>query len=286
MNLIDQLRGLINKFLEKFISGESLRGLVVVVIMIIFWILLGLLVTILANLIVGRTKKFEDKHSRQSKTMSKLINNLIKALFIFWIILKVLKEIGFDVVPVLAGAGVLAFAVGFGAQELIKDMISGFFLILEKTFSIDDYVEIGSNKGTVLEIGLRRTKIKNWKGEIITINNGDIKTVKNYSLSPSVAAIEFNTDFRQDLNVFETKEFKTFIKTFANNHEEVIDEGSSIIVTDLLGGVVTLRIAFKTNIRKAVGVERDFRKALLKYAKENNIDLEVPVVVEHDNLHK
>lgn len=286
MNLVDIIREEVNNLFSSFISSTSLVDLLTVIVMILFWLLLGMFVIKVVRLIILKTEKFQDTHTKQGMTMRRLINNVIRSLFFFWIGLMILNELGIDILPVLAGAGVVAFAVGFGAQELIKDVIGGFFLILEKTFSIGDTITIGSNTGVVEDIGLRRTKIKNWKGEIITINNGDIKTVINLSINPSIAVVRFKIDFRKDIEIFETEQFKNFVKDFATNNEEVIDEGSSVSVYNILEGDVTLQITFTTNIRKNVGVERAFMKELLKYTRENEIDLEVPVVLEHDNLEK
>lgn len=286
MNLVDIIREEVNNLFSSFISSTSLVDLLTVIVMILFWLLLGMFVIKVVRIIILKTEKFQDTHTKQGMTMRRLINNIIRSLFFFWIGLMILNELGIDILPVLAGAGVVAFAVGFGAQELIKDVIGGFFLILEKTFSIGDTITIGSNTGVVEDIGLRRTKIKNWKGEIITINNGDIKTVINLSINPSIAVVRFKIDFRKDIEIFETEQFKNFVKDFATNNEEVIDEGSSVSVYNILEGDVTLQITFTTNIRKNVGVERAFMKELLKYTRENEIDLEVPVVLEHDNLEK
>src|SRR5690554_1646467 len=286
MNLVDIIREEVNNLFSSFISSTSLVDLLTVIVMILFWLLLGMFVIKVVRIIILKTEKFKDTHTKQGMTMRRLINNVIRSLFFFWIGLMILNELGIDILPVLAGAGVVAFAVGFGAQELIKDVIGGFFLILEKTFSIGDTITISSNTGVVEDIGLRRTKIKNWKGEIITINNGDIKTVINLSINPSIAVVRFKIDFRKDIEIFETEQFKNFVKDFATNNEEVIDEGSSVSVYNILEGDVTLQITFTTNIRKNVGVERAFMKELLKYTRENEIDIEVPVVLEHDNLEK
>jgi len=286
MNLVDIIREEVNNLFSSFINSTSLVDLLTLIVMILFWLLLGVVVIKIVRLIILKTEKFQDLHTKQGMTMRRLINNIIRSLFFFWIGLMILNELGIDILPVLAGAGVVAFAVGFGAQELIKDVIGGFFLILEKTFSIGDTITIDPNTGVVEDIGLRRTKIKNWKGEIITINNGDIKTVINLSINPSIAVVRFKIDFRKDINIFETEKFKNFVKDFATNNEDVLDEGSSVSVYNILEGDVTLQITFTTNIRKNVGVERSFMKELLKYTRENEIDLEVPVVLEHDNLEK
>ena len=286
MSLIEQLRTLVSDVLTNINLPEGLVNALTVVVMILFWLILGGVVTRIVRLLILRTKGFQDKSTKQGLTMRKLVNNLIKSIFYFWIALMILREIGIDVLPVLAGAGVLAFAVGFGAQELIKDIISGFFLILENTFTIGDHVTIEGHSGTVLEVGLRRTKLLNYLGEVITINNGDVRTVVNGSLNNSLAIIEFNIDFRKDISIFESQEFKDFVTNFASNQDDILDEGTPVIVTNLLGGKITLRVSFQTNNRKHIGIEREFRKELLKFTQKHNIDLEVPVVIEHDNLVK
>lgn len=286
MSLIEQLRTLVSDVLTNINLTEGLVNALTVVVMILFWLILGGVVTRIVRLLILRTKGFQDKSTKQGLTMRKLVNNLIKSIFYFWIALMILREIGIDVLPVLAGAGVLAFAVGFGAQELIKDIISGFFLILENTFTIGDHVTIEGHSGTVLEVGLRRTKLLNYLGEVITINNGDVRTVVNGSLNNSLAIIDFNIDFRKDISIFESQEFKDFVTDFATNQDDILDEGTPVIVTNLLGGKITLRVSFQTNNRKHIGIEREFRKELLKFTQKHNIDLEVPVVIEHDNLVK
>ncbi|MDY0133442.1 MAG: mechanosensitive ion channel [Acholeplasmatales bacterium] len=284
MNLVDTLREVIRDFYTKYITNVPLTNTLTIATMVLFWLVLGFIVIKITKLIVLRSSKLQDKGTKESLTMARLINSLIRVLFIFWIVIMVLQELGIEILPVLAGAGVIAFAIGFGAQELTKDVISGFFLILEKTFRIGDVVEIGGNKGYIEDIGLRRTKLRTFTNEIITINNGDIKKVINFSLEPGVAIIDFNIDFRQDIEIFESEEFTNFVKAFAEKHPDVTNEGSAIIVVSLLGGHVTLRVTFDTDIRRNIVVERDFMKELLKFARDHSIDLEVPYVVEHDNL--
>lgn len=284
MNLVDTLREVIRDFYTKYITNVPLTNTLTIATMVLFWLVLGFIVIKITKLIVLRSSKLQDKGTKESLTMARLINSLIRVLFIFWIVIMVLQELGIEILPVLAGAGVIAFAIGFGAQELTKDVISGFFLILEKTFRIGDVVEIGGNKGYIEDIGLRRTKLRTFTNEIITINNGDIKKVINFSLEPGVAIIDFNIDFRKDIEIFESEEFTNFVKAFAEKHPDVTNEGSAIIVVSLLGGHVTLRVTFDTDIRRNIVVERDFMKELLKFARDHSIDLEVPYVVEHDNL--
>src|SRR5699024_12493934 len=91
--------------------------------------------------------------------------------------------LGFNVGALLAGAGVAGLAIGFGAQNLVRDIISGFFIIFEDQFSVDDYVLVSGVEGTVEEIGLRTTKILSWTGEMNVLPNGDITQGTNYSVN-------------------------------------------------------------------------------------------------------
>lgn len=86
-----------------------------------------------------------------------------------------------DLTPLLVSAGVVGFAIGFGAQSIIKDFIAGMSLLFEKHFSVGDYVNIGGSVGVVEEIGIRTTKIRDATGELHIIFNGNIKLVKNYT---------------------------------------------------------------------------------------------------------
>ena len=276
------IRELLKGLLGKLIRLEPLLNLVVAIIMIIFWVFIAYLVFRLAKFLVFKANKLErkldKKETKEQLTVKRLINNIIRALFLFWITIMILKELGIDIVPLLAGAGVLAFAVGFGAQELIKDVISGMFLILEKTIAIDDLVLINNIKGTVIDVGIRRTKIVTWKNELVTFNNGDIRTVTNFSVNPGLAVVEFNLDPKFDLNLLYNEDFVNFLEKFKENNEDVQTQPSLPHVMDL-NNSISFRITFETEIRRNVSMERQFRKELYNYFVEKGITIEIPVVI-------
>src|SRR5699024_5251174 len=100
--------------------------------------------------------------------------------------------LGLPIGSLLAGAGVAGLAIGFGAQNLVRDVISGFFIVFEDQFSIGDYVEVSGAEGTVEEIGLRTTKVQSWTGEQNVIPNGNITQVINYSIHNGLAIVDIN----------------------------------------------------------------------------------------------
>ncbi len=282
MSLAEQLRTLLREQLITIIPNQGLVNFIVTAIMILMWVVLAFIVTRLVRIILFNSKSFEKKlgrtESKEQQTVRRLLNNIIQFFFFFWIAVMILSELGLDLIPLLAGAGVLAFAIGFGAQELIKDVIAGMFLILEKTFKIGDYVEIGSQAGTIIDVGLRRIKMQNWKGEVITINNGDIRVIKNMSLNPSFAVIEFRADYDFNLKELESADFKNFLNKFKEKNTEVLEMPEKVLLIDLNDGL-KFTINIKTKNRKHIGVERDFRRQLIAYFQNKNIDIVVPVVI-------
>lgn len=282
MDLINQLRELLASLLSQITTNDSLISLLVSLMMIILWILIAFLTILIVKKVVFRASKLEQKlgreETKEQETVRRLVVNIIQFFFFFWIGIMILRELGLDIVPILAGAGVIAFAIGFGAQELIKDIIAGMFLIGEKTFKIGDYVEIGAHTGTIKDVGVRRIKLETWKGEVITLNNGDIRAVKNFSINPGVAVVEFRADYNFDFKLLESKEFKNFLKDFAKNNENVISINESVLLLDLNDGLKFV-IHLKTNIRKYTAVEREFRAALMKFFQKHDVNVVVPVVI-------
>ncbi|MFB5676971.1 mechanosensitive ion channel family protein [Paenibacillus terreus] len=129
-------------------------------------------------------------NSRRMTTIGELLKNVVAVVFNFILIMLVLSQMGIDLAPLIAGAGVIGLAVGFGAQSLVKDVITGFFIILEDQFAVGDVIQTGTYKGTVEVIGLRTTRMVNWQGEVYIIPNGLITTVTNFSITNSLAVVD------------------------------------------------------------------------------------------------
>ncbi|MDR6727137.1 small conductance mechanosensitive channel [Paenibacillus amylolyticus] len=139
---------------------------------------------------------------RRFVTVGELMKNATSITCNFIMILLVLSEINVKVGPLLASAGVLGLAIGFGAQGLVKDVITGFFIILEDQFAVGDVIQTGTYKGTVEVIGLRTTKLVSWQGEVHIIPNGTIASVTNFSMSNSLAVVDI--PMKADLSLDES----------------------------------------------------------------------------------
>jgi small-conductance mechanosensitive channel len=204
LDKLDQVEKNVEDAQKVFLSQETWSALMETTIKIAFIILLAVIVVNVGKFIVKKIftarSKVPLRHSeRRQKTLLKLIQNVISYVVYFAAILAVLSEFDIDVKGIIAGAGVIGLAVGFGAQSLVKDIITGFFIIFEDQFSVGDYVKIGTFEGTVEEIGLRTTKIKSFTGEVSILPNGTIAQVINYSVRNSIAIVDVTVSIEKDL---------------------------------------------------------------------------------------
>ncbi len=144
---------------------------------------------IILKLIVKRLVKIADdgdddntsQKEKRAETLGQIIITIGNIVIYAVILLMVLSVFGVDIRPILAGAGVIGLAIGFGAQSLVKDFVSGLFILVENQYGIGDKVKIGSFEGNVIKITMRSTVLKNEEGKIYYISNGLIKDVINMS---------------------------------------------------------------------------------------------------------
>lgn len=134
------------------------------------------------------------------ETIRGLITSMLSYLLLFIFGALLLNAIGFNIIPFVETAGVVGLAIGFGAQKLVKDVISGFFLIVDNQFTVGETVTIGTVNGVVEQIGMRVTRIRDAGGRIYLIANGDIGTIVNLSRNPIIDFVEISLAAGADLN--------------------------------------------------------------------------------------
>jgi small conductance mechanosensitive channel len=141
-----------------------------------------------------------DNDRRRRATMAPLVRSAWTYSAYFGTLMLVLNTLGFDVLPFLAGAGIVGLVVGFGAQSMINDVVSGFFILFENIYLVGDYVEVGTARGIVEAIEFRTTKIRDGEGRLHIIRNGDMKPVINYSRDYAVAVVAVDVSYDADLD--------------------------------------------------------------------------------------
>lgn len=198
---------------------------------------------------------------RRTQTIGKLLHNTVNYTINFVLILIVLGQFGINLGPVLAGAGVLGLAIGFGAQSLVKDVITGFFIIFEDQFGVGDVIQIGGFKGTVEEIGLRVTKLKSGNGEVHVIPNGTIQQVTNFSIYNSLAIVDVPVPGSTNLNLAMEILGNAIASAYEGNENMV--RPPEVQGLQVLGAAEnTIRITAECKPNTQGGVERDLKRVL------------------------
>lgn len=193
----------------------------IVVILLLASIVIKVGKKLVEHMFANRTRGPLRISERRESTIKKLIQNMLTYVVYFTAFTMVLSTLTIKIGPLLAGAGVAGLAIGFGAQSLVKDVISGFFIIFEDQFSVGDYVTASGVEGTVEEIGLRTTKIQSWTGELNVVPNGNITQVTNYSIYNGRAVVDVNIPYESNMAKAE-KVIDEVVKELPNKYEEIL----------------------------------------------------------------
>lgn len=215
---------------------------------------------------------------RRQNTLLKLLENVLAYVVYFAAILAVLSTLGIQVAGLLAGAGVLGLAIGFGAQNLVRDVLTGFFIIFEDQFSVGDYVRIGVSEGVVQEIGLRTTKLQGLNGEIHIFPNGTIIEVVNYSLNNSVAIVDVSVAYEVDIPKAEEL-INQFLSELPDKYEQLVKIPELLGVQNLAASEVVLRIMAETKPMQHFAIARIIRRDLKLFMDQNGIEIPYPKMV-------
>ncbi|MED1202716.1 mechanosensitive ion channel family protein [Heyndrickxia acidicola] len=232
----------------------------------------------LHNIFKIRSKAPLQLSERREKTLLRLLENVLTYVVYFISLVTILSLMSIDVKGLLAGAGIIGLAVGFGAQSLVKDIISGFFIIFEDQFSVGDYVGIGNFLGTVEQIGLRTTKILSWTGEVHIIPNGHITEVTNYSMHNSVGVVDIHIPYEEDIKKAEAV-IQEMLIPYAEEYEEITKAPELLGVNELGTSYITLRVVVETLPMSHWSIARKLRKSIKMALDENGIKAPYPKLV-------
>ncbi len=213
---------------------------------------------------------------RRGKTISQLLRSVGRVVIIL-IALLVTLNMFIDVGPVLAGAGILGLAVSFGAQSLVKDIISGFFILSENQFAVGDVIEAGGKSGVVEKMTLRVVVLRDLEGRMHIIPNGEIKVVSNSTRGWSRAVVDINISYEQDVDRAlavikdEAAQFSTD-KTWSPQ----LDGALEVPGVESLGDTgVKIRTLIRTQPGSQWNAAREFRLRLLRRLEREGIAIPV-----------
>lgn len=211
-------------------------------------------------------------------TVSQVLRNVTGIIWFGLGILAILSSIGFDLVPLLAGAGIIGLAISFAAQGLIKDIINGFLIILEDQYAVGDVIVIGDLGGFVESMNLRVTQIRNNEGQLITIPNSAITIVQN--LSKEWARVDLSIRVAYDTNPDQALDvLRKLAQEIYQEHiwrEKIIEPPEVLGIDDLQHSGMLIRIWIKTQPLQQWSVAREFRRRLKLVLEQENIAIGIP----------
>ncbi|MGI8387669.1 mechanosensitive ion channel family protein [Robertmurraya sp. P23] len=279
MNLESIWLDIQTKVTNEEMWGDLGQGVIkIIAILILSGIFIKVGKVMIENVFKVRTRSPLRVSERREATLLKLLQNVLTYVVYFIAFMMILSTLTIDVSAMLAGAGIVGLAVGFGAQNLVRDIITGFFIIFEDQFSVGDFVRIGQFEGTVEEIGLRTTKIKTWTGELHILPNGNITEVTNFSLYNSMAVVDLSISYESDIKKAESV-ISELLHEMPAKYEDIVKTPEILGVQNLAASDVVLRIAAETLPMKHFVVARLLRKELKECLDRNGIEIPYPRMV-------
>ena len=271
--------------LRKFIDWSIAELPSILILIVVLFIVLRVLkfgVKRLKKLLVRRGGHHQEQDPREIEkrvdTLMGILHGVGKVIVWILFLMILLKKFGVDIGPLLAGAGILGLAVGFGAQELVRDIITGFFILLENQIRTGDVAIINGTGGLVERIELRTVTLRDFSGVVHIVQNGKINTLSNMTKEWSAMVFDIGVAYKED-----TDQVVEVIRQVGNEMEKDEVFGAKIIEPIEIFGVdqfgdsaVVIKARFKTKPIEQWNVGREFRRRL-KYAfDEKGIEIPFP----------
>jgi len=215
---------------------------------------------------------------QRTYTLSSLISSTVR--YVVWplAIIMVLSELNMDIGALLATAGIAGLAVGFGAQTLVRDVISGIFLLFDDTLRVGDLVRIGSDVGTVEEVNIRLIKVRKFDGELLMVPAGELRTFGNRSITFARIVVMIGLSYEQDIDSILPIMQRVADAWVAEQDPEIlVDEEASVqAINDFGDSAVTARIIMRVKPGEQFAAERELRLRLKREFDRLGIEIPFP----------
>jgi small conductance mechanosensitive channel len=264
---------------SRFLKPEFWVNFVLKIFNIILIVIIGV---ILYRLIASFLNRYARKQPEQRiRTVIPLVNSLLKYLTFFLVIIAILRQLGVNYGTILAGAGVIGLAVGFGAQTLIRDFIAGFFILFEDLLRVGDLIVVGNEMGIVEKIGLRTVQYREYSGILRTIPNGELTRFGNFNrdFMRAIVGVDFDYDF--DINQAFTIMKEVALAWQKENQAISLEPPEIQGIMGFTKAGYTLRIVAKVKPEALWEVERDLRVRIKKTFDK----LKIKVPFEQQTIH-
>jgi len=253
----------------------------IIVILILTWLALRLAKRFSAGLIRLIIRKKEDEEfQKRTTTLGNIVRYALISIIVAISGITVLREVGIDIGPILATAGIGGLAIGFGAQSLVKDVISGFFILMEDQIRVGDVVEIGGKSGSVEKISLKTTVLRDLAGNVHYVPNGQISVVTNMTKEYSRYVFEIGVAYKEDVDeVMEIiKKIDEEMRHDPEFKDDILEPIEVLGVDQFADSAVIIKARTTTLPIKQWRVAREFNRRIKKRFDELKIEIPFPHV--------
>ncbi len=272
--------------MENITDWLKTNGLVVIIIIVIGWMAIRFGMSVIRRIISRAIDADATNDTKRAKelrynTLVRIIGSIYRMSVIFVVALMVLSELGVGLAPLFAGAGIFGLAIGFGAQDLVKDIVAGIFILFENQYRVGDVVELEGASGKVEKMTLRVTVVRSMDGNVHYVPNGSIKQATNKTMEFSKVNLTIGVAYGTDIDKVE-KIINQIGKKMTSEKEwanQIIEVPHFLRVTELGDSSVEIKMVGKTKPNKQWGITGELRKRILKEFEKEKIEIPFPQIV-------
>lgn len=250
--------------LWTWLLTSGARIVLILVIAVILCRLARLFTERLNLFLQGLTDSLE--RQKRAHTLSHIVRTIATTILFLVTTMTVLGELGVNLAPILAAAGIGGLAVGFGAQNLVRDVITGFFILLEDQIRVGDTVKVGDKAGLVEHISLRVLTLRDFDGSVHLIPHGTITTITNMTKDFSYAVLDVSVPSREDADTVmqALTEVGAELRQDPRFASDILDDVEVVGIDDFTASQMTIKLRIKTQPSKQWHIAREFRRRLKK----------------------
>jgi small-conductance mechanosensitive channel len=269
-----------------WLTGSGLRILLIIVLTIVALRLARWLATRLFAEVRQRAGDIEMK--KRTDTLSSIVRYILSAAILVTALIMILGEFGIQIGPILAAAGIVGVAVGFGAQYLVQDVINGFFILLNDEIRVGDVVSIGDNGGVVEAVNLRTTILRDLSGNVHYIRNGTISTVTNMTKEFSCYLFNIGVAYREDVDevIRVIKEIDEEMRKDPEFKDDILKPLEVMGLDQFADSAIIIKARTTTKPVKQWRIGREFNRRMKRKFDELNIEIPFPHVTFYPGREK
>lgn len=276
---MQELLSRISELQSSYGGQMTMTWLRIVIILIVAWIVIAILQRAIREFRQRIAARLDDREAvKRAETLGRVFRYVVAVVISLVAGMMVLSELGISLAPILGAAGVAGVAIGFGAQSLVKDFFSGFFLLFEDQIRTGDVVKIAGHAGLVEEITLRHTRLRDYDGNVHYVPNGMIDSVVNMSRGYAQAVMDIGVAYRENTDhVYKVmRETARQMRADADFGPRILDDLEIAGVDKWADSAVIIRCRFKVLALEQWSVRREYLRRLKMAFDEAGIEIPFP----------